>query len=147
MGTDTERSSHKVYEKEQIGEVQIADEVVAIIAGLAATEGMGASWNAVDACKECGIDLTYHTAHRLRGGDFMSTDLFVVMEQVHKDILVGAGVNPGLVYILGGGIEDPYGKDMDAFIECRDKILASLDDLDDFLTNKADEVYRKMGGN
>lgn len=32
------RSTHKVYEKEKIGEVQIADEVVAIIAGLAATE-------------------------------------------------------------------------------------------------------------
>ena len=30
--------SHKVYEKDKIGEVQIADEVVAIIAGLAATE-------------------------------------------------------------------------------------------------------------
>ena len=38
MTTDTERSSHKLYEKDQIGEVQIADEVVAIIAGLAATE-------------------------------------------------------------------------------------------------------------
>ena len=38
MATDPERSSHKVYEKDQIGEVQIADEVVAIIAGLAATE-------------------------------------------------------------------------------------------------------------
>ena len=38
MATNTERSSHKVYEKDQIGEVQIADEVVAIIAGLAATE-------------------------------------------------------------------------------------------------------------
>lgn len=41
MATDTERSSHKVYEKDQIGEVQIADEVVAIIAGLAATEAEG----------------------------------------------------------------------------------------------------------
>jgi uncharacterized alkaline shock family protein YloU len=38
VATDTERSSHKVYEKDKIGEVQIADEVVAIIAGLAATE-------------------------------------------------------------------------------------------------------------
>ena len=36
-----ERSTHKVYEKERIGEVQIADEVVAIIAGLAATEVSG----------------------------------------------------------------------------------------------------------
>ena len=41
---DTEnRSTHRVYEKEKLGEVQIADEVVAIIAGLAATaaEGVG----------------------------------------------------------------------------------------------------------
>ncbi len=35
------RNTHKVYEKEKLGEVQIADEVVAIIAGLAATEGEG----------------------------------------------------------------------------------------------------------
>ena len=35
------RSTHKVYEKEKIGEVQIADEVVAIIDGLAATEVEG----------------------------------------------------------------------------------------------------------
>ena len=38
MAAETERSSHKVYEKDKIGEVQIADEVGAIIAGLAATE-------------------------------------------------------------------------------------------------------------
>ena len=35
------RNTHKVYEKEKLGEVQIADEVVAIIAGLAATEVEG----------------------------------------------------------------------------------------------------------
>ena len=32
------RDTHKLYEKEMMGEVRIADEVVAIIAGLAATE-------------------------------------------------------------------------------------------------------------
>ncbi|MCI8268660.1 MAG: Asp23/Gls24 family envelope stress response protein [Lachnospiraceae bacterium] len=36
-----ERNTHKVYETNAIGEVQIADEVVAIIAGLAATEVSG----------------------------------------------------------------------------------------------------------
>ena len=41
MAAETERRIHKVYEKDQIGEVQIADEVVAIIAGLAATEVEG----------------------------------------------------------------------------------------------------------
>ena len=38
---EMERNTHKVYEKDRIGEVQIADEVVAIIAGLAATEVEG----------------------------------------------------------------------------------------------------------
>ena len=32
------RNTHKLYEKEMMGEMRIADEVVAIIAGLAATE-------------------------------------------------------------------------------------------------------------
>ena len=35
------RSTHTVYEKDKVGEVQIADEVIAIIAGLAATEVKG----------------------------------------------------------------------------------------------------------
>ena len=39
--SEENRSTHKLYEKENIGEVQIADEVVAIIAGLAATEVEG----------------------------------------------------------------------------------------------------------
>lgn len=38
MAETDNRNTHKVYEKEKLGEVQIADEVVAIIAGLAATE-------------------------------------------------------------------------------------------------------------
>ncbi len=41
MAETESRSTHKVYEKDTIGEVQIADEVVAIIAGLAATEVEG----------------------------------------------------------------------------------------------------------
>ena len=39
--SEENRSTHKLYEKETIGEVQIADEVVAIIDGLAATEVEG----------------------------------------------------------------------------------------------------------
>ena len=37
MAEAENRNTHKVYEKGTIGEVQIADEVVTIIAGLAAT--------------------------------------------------------------------------------------------------------------
>ena len=41
MAEAENRNTHKFYEKDTIGEVQIADEVVAIIAGLAATEVEG----------------------------------------------------------------------------------------------------------
>ena len=39
--SEENRGTHKLYEKDRLGEVQIADEVVAIIAGLAATEVEG----------------------------------------------------------------------------------------------------------
>lgn len=38
MAEQETRNTHKVYENDTIGEVRIADEVIAIIAGLAATE-------------------------------------------------------------------------------------------------------------
>ena len=38
MAEQETRNTHKVYENDTIGEVRIADEVVALIAGLAATE-------------------------------------------------------------------------------------------------------------
>lgn len=41
MPEHNERNTHLVYEKESIGEVRIAEEVVAVIAGLAATEVEG----------------------------------------------------------------------------------------------------------
>ena len=43
MAEKESRSTRRVYEKDKLGEVQIADEVVAIIAGLAATEVEGAA--------------------------------------------------------------------------------------------------------
>ena len=52
MAAEIERTSHKVYEKDTIGEVQIADEVVAIIAGLAATEVEGVASMAGNITKE-----------------------------------------------------------------------------------------------
>ena len=41
MAEKESRSTRRVYEKDKLGEVQIADEVVAILAGLAATEVEG----------------------------------------------------------------------------------------------------------
>ena len=48
-----DRNTYKIHDNGSLGEVQIADEVVAIIAGLAATEvdGVGSKMCIRDSCK------------------------------------------------------------------------------------------------
>lgn len=112
--------------------------------GLAAAEGQPASANAVEACKEIGIDLSAHISHRLRGKDMVKTNLFVVMEDIHRQILVEAGVAPGQVYVLGGGIPDPFGKGLDAFRTCRDQIAAAIPALEHFVLEEAAEAFKDI---
>ena len=57
--SEENRSTHKLYEKEKIGEVQIADEVVAIIAGLAATEVEGVDSMAGNITNELAVSYTH----------------------------------------------------------------------------------------
>ena len=113
-------------------------------AGLGAAEGQPVSANAVEACKEIGVDIAGHVAHRLRGIDMVHTHLFVVMEETHQKILVEAGMAKGQVYLLGNGISDPYGKDLEAFRQCRDDIQKALVDLEQFVFNDATEVFEKL---
>ncbi len=113
--------------------------------GLAAYEGDKVSENAVLACKELGVDISKHIAHRLRGKDLIKGSFFVVMEPVHRQILVEAGIDPAQVYILGGpqGIPDPYQKDFAEFCKVRDQIMASFADLDHVLFTQAKEAWKK----
>ena len=106
-------------------------------AGLGAMEGQPVSENAVLACKEIGLDISGHTAHRLRGADITHCDLFVVMEDVHAKVLTGAGIPSKQVYVLDGGVEDPYGKDLDTFRACRDEITEKLKGFEKYLLQEA----------
>lgn len=112
--------------------------------GLAAAEGHPASANAIQVCEEIGLDLSQHLSHRLRGKDMVKTNLFVVMEPIHQQILVEAGIAPGQVYVLGGGIADPFGKDIDAFRACRDEIEAAMPALEHFVRNEAAEAFKNI---
>lgn len=112
--------------------------------GLAAVEGQPATPNAVEVCKEIGLDLSKHLSHRLRGKDIVKTNLFVVMEPVHQEILVGAGIAPGQVYVMGGGIPDPFGKDIETFRACRDQLLAALPTLEHYVLNEAAEAFHNI---
>jgi len=94
-------------------------------AGISAMEGQPASANAVQACREIGVDLERHTAHRLTGDDLARADLIVTVSQTHAYILEQAGASRGKIYVLGD-IRDPFGEDLETYRACRDELSAAL---------------------
>lgn len=96
-------------------------------AGLATSDGIPASKNSVKACKDIGIDISNYRSHSLKDIDLKETDLFVVMTESHKMILkFHLGVSDSKIYILNNGIADPYGCDIDTYIECRNQIYDGI---------------------
>lgn len=89
MAAETERSSHKVYEKDKIGEVQIADEVVAIIAGLAATE--------VDGVDSMAGNITNELVGKL-GMKNLSKGVKVEVTEEHVSVNMALNLKYGIVF-------------------------------------------------
>lgn len=90
-------------------------------AGLSALDGMAASENAIAVMKEAGSDISGHKARKLDGNDMVTWDLYFTMTQTHAYILEKAGAPNTKIYIPSD-IPDPFGKDMDEYRSCRDKL-------------------------
>ena len=91
-------------------------------AGLTAFAGDEASPNAVEAMREVGIDLSAHRARTLTNVDLTDTDCFAVMSATHQSMLMQVGVEPEKIVLLGGGIPDPYGRSVEEYRRCRDRL-------------------------
>lgn len=102
-------------------------------AGLCAENGQPATVHSIEACKEIGVDLTGHRSKLLDALEAEEVDLFVVMTGDHAAILRSVGISGKKIMILGEGIPDPYGWDIDVYRMCRDTISAGLDALLDRL--------------
>ena len=96
-------------------------------AGLFAEEGFPASPNAVEVCREIGVDLTAHRSHRLRREDLKRPDLFAVMSTDHRNALLAAGVPGEKILVLD--IPDPYGGGVKIYRQCRDRLSEALQSL------------------
>ena len=95
--------------------------------GLAA-DGSEASENAVKCMAEIGIDISEHISAPLNTGDIAWADKILCMSVSHKtalDMFVGGEK----VFVLGKGIPDPFGGDLEIYINCRDAIIESIDGL------------------
>jgi len=100
-------------------------------AGTSAFPGMPASHNAIEALKAEGIDLTRHSSSSLDADVIDMADLILTMTGVHKKRLLQLKPDAASkTYTLGEycgvsrntDIQDPFGGDIDIYMNCRDEI-------------------------
>ena len=96
--------------------------------GLYAFSGDNASTGSIEALKTYGIDLSSHRSRAFSEYMIDGCDLFVVMTKEHKNVLSQI-VPEKKIVVLGNGIPDPYGQDIEAYIDCAHKINSALDDI------------------
>lgn len=105
------------------------------------------SSNAVTVCNEIGLDISKHQPRILREHDIDITDIFAVMSQSHAEALLGLGVPKSKIYILGGGIADPYGSDLVTYRRCRNQISEAIDELCRIIRKRLDNGTLKDTNN
>ncbi|MBC7222894.1 MAG: low molecular weight protein arginine phosphatase [Anaerolineae bacterium] len=103
-------------------------------AGVSAVEGAPASFNALRAMEEYGVDLGTHRAHLLTPDDVRQADVVVVMEQYHADAIVQRLPEEAhkvhlLTELAGeeGDVEDVYGLGLEDYREAAEEIRGLLD--------------------
>lgn len=114
-------------------------EVEIISAGVAAWPGAPATWEAIQAAAELGVDLKEHRARSLETELIEKADLILTMEERHKSIILARfpkaeGKTFTLrEYVTGspGDISDPIGEPLETYrtcaLELRDLIEQALD--------------------
>lgn len=94
-------------------------------AGLFAMTGDEVTQNSVKACERFGVDISDHRARRITSFVLDETDKFVCMTFDHAASL-SLYVDPDKVLVLGGGIPDPYGGDIETYMMCANSIKIAL---------------------
>lgn len=90
--------------------------------GLAA-DGSKVSQNSVKAMGEMDIDISSHISKQLTKSDIDNFDTIICMSKSHYDYLQSLGIE---CEVLGNGISDPFGGDIDTYRNCRDEIIKAL---------------------
>ncbi len=107
-------------------------------AGLFAMTGDEVTANSVKACERFGVDISAHRARRITSYILDETDKFVCMTPDHAASL-GLYVPSEKIVVLGGGIPDPYGGDLETYIICANSIKTALVSQFDEIVSEASE--------
>ena len=94
-------------------------------AGIFAMTGDEVTPNSVKACERFGVDISAHRARRITEYILDEADKFVCMTQEHAASLSMFVLQEKIV-VLGGGIPDPFGGDLETYIRCANMIKKAL---------------------
>lgn len=83
------------------------------------------SQNSADVMNEIGIDITNHISKQITKEDIKNANKIICMSHSHKQFLESIGVQNAVV--LGNGICDPFGCDIETYRQCRNEIIKEID--------------------
>ena len=102
--------------------------VGAVSFGMAAANGVPASFNAQKACEEIGIDLSDKKANFIFNFNIAQFERFYVMTDEHKMMLRDfCSIPEEKITVLN--ISDPFGGNLDVYRACRDEIYNSIKEI------------------
>lgn len=110
-------------------------------AGIAAFPGDSASRNAINALQKAGLDLNSHRSRRLCSELMAITDVLLAMTSAHLDAIDHAFPNHATPayrfceWLPDGAcdVQDPFGGDLQTYLDTRDQLVASIPTIIAFL--------------
>ena len=109
-------------------------------AGMFATDGEKATPEAIEAIRKYDIDLSEHSSKQITPELIEKSDLIITMTEAHKMVLQDMAKEKTCTLCeladLGGDIEDPFGGDVEDYIEVCDNLYIALTQL----CNKLEEI-------
>ena len=113
-------------------------------AGMFATDGEKATPEAIEAIRKYDIDLSEHTSQQITPELVEKSDMIITMTEAHKMVLQDMAKEKTCTLCeladINGDIEDPYGGDVEDYIETCDKLYIALTQL----CNKLEEIQRNQ---
>ncbi len=95
-------------------------------AGLFAMSGDEACSNAIEAAQRFGADISSHRSRRITSYILDETDIFVCMTREQAASLSMYVPNEKVV-VLGDGVPDPFGGDIETYMRCANSIRTALE--------------------
>ena len=103
-------------------------DVRAVSFGMAAVAGMPPSQNAVEVCREIGVDISGHQSHFIYDFEIADFEKIYCMSQEHAMIL-NQSIGYPLEKIEVLNVADPYGGGVEIYRMCRDIITTCVDEI------------------